>query len=277
MSAENSLQLPWYASLSAAERQARFAAWQTRKRDDDDRVTNRMVEEKLFSARRLRQPGQGWTISRNYWQMGIRSGEINLLASAEFIIRDGVSALFIYKEGESGRFSQYVDLDLYFSGSLRLRDVSHWSQYDAYVGTSLNGLALDVFYLANRISRFAVNKGKRIDKDRVSLLDSTDGIGMVLKTGQIPAGILKAEYEAVTDSESGLVSIQKRGTDKRECLLEFPTHIKSKEEIAEALVPKERFVDPFETDPMEDRHWMEVDLLGQFGVKFYGLNNHQEN
>lgn len=291
MSADNSLHLSWYGNLSPEEKGGAFDAFtQKRLKLLGNRFTSYWHDPKKYLTveKNPLTVDENGTIRRSYWQPGLKEGEFDGAGSITFSIGDITHAigdeewagLYIYKPGEHGRdlqSHQYVSLSLSFSHTVS-REFGGF-QFDADVEAYLNGLIFNVYYLRNRIVNFSVIREECSWENSSYFLDSgpySSDIYYVLRDGEIPIGTHKRLYEAVVNQEAGSVSIQKRGTNQPECLLEFPLRIDNKRKIAESLAPSERFADPFETPPIEDISWMGADLLAKLGVKIHGLNNYKK-
>lgn len=289
MSAENSLDLSWYARLNPEEREAAFEASSQRSQKVLIGFTDHWYDpRKLLAVHKAPKAGyKNEEIRRYYWRPAREKGRFERAGYIFFSIGDATQAtgnkewsdLEIGKEGESDRdlqIYQSVNLHLYFghTDKIGFRDF----QFDAYLDAALNGLFYRVCYLRNRIIHFSVMKRENPQEELIYLLDSGShsiDIEYVLGDGEIPVGIQREIYKAVVDGEANSVSIQKRRTNPPERLLEFPLCI-DKDQIAESLAPRERFADPFETPPSKDISWMGADLLAKFGVKIHGPNNYKE-
>lgn len=69
------------------------------------------------------------------------------------------------------------------------------------------------------------------------------------------------------DEEPDVVKLEiNRGAQFRKEVLRIPRII-DKEKIIETLAPQERFADPFNADPYDDRSWLEADLKRVVGIE----------
>lgn len=275
---ENSLHLSWYGKLSPAEREAHFEAFALRSKRAswNERFTDHWHDPKKLLT--VQKDPQFPEVRRYYWWPAPTEGRFNRVGYIFFDMRGiGRASLHIGREGESCRerhILNQTDLTLLFDHTDRLRGF----QFDAWLEAAENGLFYNVYYLRNRIIHFSVMNREDPEKGLVHLLDSgprNNDIDDVLWSGEIPVGTLKGIYEAVTDENTNLVSVQKRGINPPECLMAFLLSI-DKDNTAELLAPGERFADPFETDPVKDMSWMGADLKAKFGVQVLGLDNYKE-